>query len=45
MSVPVIYLLSAIGWFGFPSVSHDMSFVSEGLEAHYELPDKAEGYK
>lgn len=38
-------LLSAIWWFGFPSVSHGMSCVSEGLETHDELPDKAEGYK
>lgn len=45
MSVPVKYLLSAAWWFGFPSVTHDMSFVSEGLETHYELPEKADGYK
>lgn len=45
MSVPVKYILSAIWWFGFPSVIHDMSFVNEGLKTHYGLPDKAEGYK
>lgn len=33
------------GGFAYSSITHEMSFVGERSETHYELPDEAEGYQ